>query len=308
MIIKIDSEIVKAKVERKSLTLKSKKESSDEECSTFGSEDEEYAMAKFQRIRDDKNGKSDRKFFICGDPNYLIGECPKPSKDKTQRAFVRGSLSDNGEEDDEKVKNETCHVAQASSEICLGVDLELNEWIKDIGCSKHMTGQICDNKCRVTYFEHGSEITKDGKVIASKELARNLPKLKFHQHFCDACKIRKQAHASHKAKNIVLVTRCLELLHMDLFSPSAVRCYGGKRTLVIVDDYSRKVKESLNMTFNETPPPSKTSPLVDDDLDEEEALKLTEKKNLKNDIEDKTLEIDEIVNIKESRNHPLKMS
>ncbi|GJR54067.1 hypothetical protein Tco_1404588 [Tanacetum coccineum] len=45
MIIKKDSKIVKAKVERKSLALKSNKESSDEECSTFGSEDEEYAMA-----------------------------------------------------------------------------------------------------------------------------------------------------------------------------------------------------------------------------------------------------------------------
>ncbi|GJR21700.1 hypothetical protein Tco_0970227 [Tanacetum coccineum] len=42
---KKDSEIVKAKVERKSLALKAKKESSDEECSTSGSEDEEYVMA-----------------------------------------------------------------------------------------------------------------------------------------------------------------------------------------------------------------------------------------------------------------------
>ncbi|GJV53486.1 kinase-like domain-containing protein [Tanacetum coccineum] len=45
MIIKKDSEIVKAKGERRSLALKAKKESSDEECSTSGSEDEEYAMA-----------------------------------------------------------------------------------------------------------------------------------------------------------------------------------------------------------------------------------------------------------------------
>ncbi|GKB32833.1 retrovirus-related pol polyprotein from transposon TNT 1-94 [Tanacetum coccineum] len=158
--------------------------------------------------------------------------------------------------------------------------------------------------------------------LASKELVRNLPKLKFDQHFCDACKIRKQTHANHKAKNIVSMTRCLELLHMDLFGPSAVRSYRGNRyTLVIVDDtlgysqnskayiilnkHTRKVEESLNVTFDETPPPSKTSPLVDDDLDEEEAIKVTEKKNLENDIEDETLEIDEIVNIKESRNHPL---
>ncbi|GKA75758.1 copia protein [Tanacetum coccineum] len=601
MIIKKDSEIVKAKGERKFLALKAKKESSDEEND----------KKTFQRIRDDKNGKGDRKCFRCGDPNHLIGECPKPPKDKNQRAFAGGSWSDSGEEDDGKVKDETCLVAQASSEvcsessyfsdenssiddlvlnneydklckmslkiitknkrlkatknslekelgilkekvstleknkgvdlecvkchmlkikneklkeeairltkfeksthclnemlsnqkpseeklglgfnsfeasssgtkeikfmkaqkkassdggpinmggpyivqaapkeimgppvitsgseksvsfqksilgprpkhiivnnvkvpvasdnevkknykplskpgvgfskpnlrsktppprrvnnnyprpktpqpkrnvgrqnqprgfpICLGVDLEPDEWIKDSGCSKHMTGnrklfssykaynggnvifgsnlrgniigkgQICDNKCRVTFSEHDSEITKDGKVIgrgirkkglyvmklgnkpkdqiclatidenstlwhrrlghanmrliqslASKELVRNLPKLKFDQHFCDACKIRKQAHASHKAKNIVSTTRCLELLHMDLFGPSAVRSYGGNRyTLVIVDDYSRKVEESLNVTFDETPSPSKTSPLVDDDLDEE---------------------------------------
>ncbi|GKD72618.1 retrovirus-related pol polyprotein from transposon TNT 1-94 [Tanacetum coccineum] len=76
--------------------------------------------------------------------------------------------------------------------------------------------------------------------LTSKELARNLLKLKFDQHFCDACKMGKQAHASHKAKNIVSTTRCLELLHMDLFGPSTVRSYGGNRyTLVIVDDYSR---------------------------------------------------------------------
>nr|GEU82224.1 hypothetical protein CTI12_AA182560 [Tanacetum cinerariifolium] len=33
-----------------------------------------------------------------------------------------------------------------------------------------------------------------------------------------------------------------------------------------------RFKESLNATFNETPPPPKTSPLEDDDLIEEEAI------------------------------------
>ncbi|GKB24365.1 retrovirus-related pol polyprotein from transposon TNT 1-94 [Tanacetum coccineum] len=79
----------------------------------------------------------------------------------------------------------------------------------------------------------------------------------------------------------------------------------NSKAYIILNKHTRKVEESLNVTFNETPPPSKTSPLVDDDLDEEEAIKVTEKKNLKNDIKDETLEIDEIVNIKESRNHPL---
>ncbi|GKA56545.1 hypothetical protein Tco_0755617, partial [Tanacetum coccineum] len=57
MIIKKDSEIFKAKVERGSLALKPKKESSDEECSTSGSENKEYAMA----VRDFK--KFFKKFF-----------------------------------------------------------------------------------------------------------------------------------------------------------------------------------------------------------------------------------------------------
>ncbi|GJS35275.1 retrovirus-related pol polyprotein from transposon TNT 1-94 [Tanacetum coccineum] len=56
----------------------------------------------------------------------------------------------------------------------------------------------------------------------------------------EAHKSRKQAHASHKAKNIVSTPRCLELLHMDLFGSSAVRSYRGNcYTLVIVDDYCR---------------------------------------------------------------------
>ncbi|GJV16124.1 retrovirus-related pol polyprotein from transposon TNT 1-94 [Tanacetum coccineum] len=108
--------------------------------------------------------------------------------------------------------------------------------------------QICDNKCRVTFSEHDSEITKDGKVIGYSK---------------------------------------------------------NSKAYIILKKHTRKVEESLNVTFNETPIPSKTSPLVDDDLDEEEAIKVTEKKNLESDIVDETLEIDEIVNIKESRNHPL---
>ncbi|GJU30664.1 retrovirus-related pol polyprotein from transposon TNT 1-94 [Tanacetum coccineum] len=612
MIIKKDSEIAKAKVERKSLALKAKKNSSDEECSTSGSEDEEYAMA----VRDFKKFFKRRGRFV---------RQPRNDKKTFQRSRddKTGSWSDNDEEDESRSKERIlscmlCIQVRITKgvdlrKICLGVDLKPDEWIKDSGCSKHMTGnrklfstykaynggnvifgcnlrgniigkvdlkpdewikdngcskhmtgnrnlfstykaynggnvifgsnlrgniigkgtisndslkidnvehvdnlgfnllsigQICDNKCKVTFSEHDRKITKKGKVIgrgirkkgiyvmklgnkpkdqiclativenytlwhrrlghanmrliqslASKELARNLPRLKFDQHFCDACKVGKQAHTSHKAKNLVLTTRCLELLHMDLFGPSAVRSNGGNRyTLVIVDDYSRytwtrflkdkteafdqfkifkfcnangithnvsaprtpqsigvverknrtlqemsrtmlneqslpqkflcnavdtstyilnrilirailgktpyeilrgrkptldhfrvfgskcfilntkdyltkfdpksyegvflgysqnskayiilnkqarKIEESFNVTFDETPPPFKTSPLVDDDLDEEEAIRKIEKKNLENDVEDETLEIDEIVNIKESRNHPL---
>ncbi|GJY35446.1 retrovirus-related pol polyprotein from transposon TNT 1-94 [Tanacetum coccineum] len=88
--------------------------------------------------------------------------------------------------------------------------------------------------------------------LSSKELVRSLPNLKYDKHFCDACKIGKQAHASHKAKNMVSTKRCLELLHMDLFGPSAIKSYGGNLyTLVVVDDYSRYTWIRFLKTKNE---------------------------------------------------------
>nr|GEX34388.1 alpha/beta hydrolases superfamily protein [Tanacetum cinerariifolium] len=99
----------------KLMTRTAKKESSDEECSTSESKDEEYAMAVrdfkklfkrrgkfvrqprndkkiFQKRRDNKNSKSDRKYCRCGDPNHVIGEYPKPPKVKNQRTFIGGAL------------------------------------------------------------------------------------------------------------------------------------------------------------------------------------------------------------------------
>ncbi|GJR40767.1 retrovirus-related pol polyprotein from transposon TNT 1-94 [Tanacetum coccineum] len=215
--------IAEGKGERGSLALKAKKESSDEESLTSGSEDEEYAMVvrdfkkffkrrcrfvrqprndkkTFQRSWDDKNSKSKRKCFRCGDPNHLIGECPKPLRNKNQKAFVG-------------------------------------------------------------------------------------------------------AHASHKAKNMVSMTRCLELLQMDLFGASAVRSYGENLyTVVIVDDYSSKC---FILNTKDNFPKFDPNSYEGVFLDEEEAIKVTEKKNLENEFEDETLEIDEVVNIKESKNHPL---
>ncbi|GJX71461.1 hypothetical protein Tco_0308632 [Tanacetum coccineum] len=109
------SEIVKAKGEKRSLGLEAKKEYSDEECLTFGSEDEEYVMAvrdfkkffkrrgrfirqprndkkTFQRSREDKNDKSDRMSFRCGDPNHLIRECLKTTEGQELKSFRRRFL------------------------------------------------------------------------------------------------------------------------------------------------------------------------------------------------------------------------
>ncbi|GKE99596.1 alpha/beta hydrolases superfamily protein [Tanacetum coccineum] len=114
--------MVKGKREQnRSLALKAKKESSDEDISNFDSEDEEYTMAvkefkkffkrqgrfarqprderkSFQRSKSDKDGKSERKCFRCGVLNHFIGECPKSSRSNTQKAFIVGAWSDSGKD------------------------------------------------------------------------------------------------------------------------------------------------------------------------------------------------------------------
>ncbi|GJS21049.1 hypothetical protein Tco_1408579 [Tanacetum coccineum] len=57
--------------------------------------------------------------------------------------------------------------------------------------------------------------------------------------------------------------------------------------------------------MDETPPPPKTSPLEDDELVEEEAIEVSKIKPIGNDLEDISLENNQIVNIKESKTHPL---
>ncbi|GJV41383.1 hypothetical protein Tco_1419823 [Tanacetum coccineum] len=180
VVMKKDSGIYRGKKERvKSIALKAKKKSSDDETLTFGSDDEEYAMAV-------------RNFKKCGDPNHLIGDCLKPSRNKDQKAFIRGSWSDSENDVEDKINDETCLMAQSSNEVFLRTCLEPDEWIKDSGCSKHMTGnkslfstykaydrehvdnlalnllsvgQTCDNMCQVLFAKDGSEIIKDGKSI-----------------------------------------------------------------------------------------------------------------------------------------------
>ncbi|GJX11814.1 hypothetical protein Tco_0201673 [Tanacetum coccineum] len=114
VVMKKDSEIYRGKNDRvNSIALKDKEVSSDDEPLTSGSDDEEYAMVvrnfkkffrrkgKFSRQprkekksfrqRDEKKGKSDRKCFRCDDPNHLIGDFLKPSRNKDQKAFIGGS-------------------------------------------------------------------------------------------------------------------------------------------------------------------------------------------------------------------------
>ncbi|GKB28519.1 zf-CCHC domain-containing protein [Tanacetum coccineum] len=107
VVMEKDSEIYKGKKERiKSIALKAKKEQPREEKKSFPQ-------------RHKKKGKSDRKCFRCGDPNHLIDDCLKPSRNKDQKAFTRGSWSDRENDAKDKTNDETCLMAQTSNEVTL---------------------------------------------------------------------------------------------------------------------------------------------------------------------------------------------
>ena len=73
------------------------------------------------------------------------------------------------------------------------------------------------------------------------ELVRGFFKINFQKDkVCEACQTGKQIKNSFKNKNFISTSRPLELLHMNLFSPSRTPSLGGKSyAYVIVDDFSR---------------------------------------------------------------------
>lgn len=77
--------------------------------------------------------------------------------------------------------------------------------------------------------------------LAKHDLVIGLPKIKFVKYkLRDPCQKRKQTKSTFKPKNVVSTTRPLQLLHMDLFSPSRTRSFRGNLyALVIVDDFPR---------------------------------------------------------------------
>nr|GEX01237.1 retrovirus-related Pol polyprotein from transposon TNT 1-94 [Tanacetum cinerariifolium] len=241
---KKDSKIVKVKVERRSIALNSRKESSDEECSTFSSKDEEYVMA----VRDFK------KFF------------------KKRCRFVRQPWN-NKKRSKESVMTRTIKVIEKDLDVATRIIL-----LKNV--QNHQ-------KTRIKEL-----LTEALGAIAMKKMMRR-------SKIVDALNILRETKSSS-----LLTSHTME------FDPKS---YEGvflgysqnSKAYIVLNKHTTQFEESLNVRFDETPPPSKTSPLVDDDLDEEEAIKVIKKKNLENDIVDETLEIDEIVNITESRNHPI---
>ncbi|GKA81388.1 retrovirus-related pol polyprotein from transposon TNT 1-94 [Tanacetum coccineum] len=111
----------------------------------------------------------------------------------------------------------------------------------------------------------------------------------------------------------VFGSKCFILNTKDYLTKFDPKSYEGvflgysqnSKAYIILNKHTMKVEESLNVTFNESPPPTKLSPLVDDDVGEEEAIENNIKVVNNNNIKDESVKVDEVINIKESKTHPL---
>ncbi|GJY25382.1 zf-CCHC domain-containing protein [Tanacetum coccineum] len=201
VVLEKDLEISKSKKEKyKSLALKARKVLSEEEATSSDSDDEEYAMAvrdfkkffrrrgkfvrqpyddkkNFRKVKEDKKEKGDRRYFMCGDPNHFISDCPKHSFND-QKAFVVGCWSDS--EDDSK-KEEICLMALDNNEVHLKVysssSLDNESWqneydklckiiLRIVNKNKHLKAKneslkkdACELKSKIEQLERNKRIS-----------------------------------------------------------------------------------------------------------------------------------------------------
>ncbi|GKB18391.1 hypothetical protein Tco_0852314 [Tanacetum coccineum] len=170
-------------------------------------------------------------------------------------SFIRSSAEKGTDESTIKVHGSTLH-----GFVCL----EPDEWIKDSGCSKHMTG---NKSLFSTYkaYDGGSSIISI-RTDHGQEFDNEV-------QFGDYCDVQGYSQNS--------------------------------KAYVVLNKHTMKVKESLNVIFDESPPYTKLSPLVDDDVGVEQAIRKNTTIVNTNNKEEESIEVDEIVSIKKSKNYPL---
>nr|GEZ80599.1 retrovirus-related Pol polyprotein from transposon TNT 1-94 [Tanacetum cinerariifolium] len=175
--------------------------------------------------------------------------------------------------------------------------LEPDEWIKDSGCSKDMTG---NKSLFSTYnaYDEGNVVfgsNLKGKIIGKGRIS------------IDSLTISNVEHVDNLAFNLLSVGQKFDnKCRVLLMEKGVFLGYSqNSKAYVVLNKHTIKVKESLNVTFDESLPPTKLSPLVDDDVGEEEAIENNTKVVNYSNKEDESIKVEELVNIKESKNHPL---
>ncbi|GJW00968.1 retrovirus-related pol polyprotein from transposon TNT 1-94 [Tanacetum coccineum] len=266
VVLEKDLETSRNKKEKyKSLALKARKVLSEEEATSLDRNDEECHGGTTGKQRNTK-----------------------------RRKMIKDASSVGDSKDDSK-KEEICLVALDDNEVRLKVNLEPYEWIKDSGCSRHMTG----NK---DLFSSYKTIDGDNVVFGGNTKSKIVKKGKTPFELFKGKKPSLEYFKVFGSKCFILNTKD----YLTKFDPKSTKGIflgysPNSKAYVVLNRETMRVKESLNVKFDESPLPT-TPPLEDDDVLENENIERQEK-----DLEIKENEPlnKEIPNIKESKDHPL---
>ncbi|GJR71202.1 zf-CCHC domain-containing protein [Tanacetum coccineum] len=170
--------------------------------------------------------QSERKCFKCGDPNHLIGECPKQSKYQNQKAFVGGSWSDSDEDEEERTKDEKCLIAKASNEVLFETEYFSDDQSSlDENDLDSEYSRLCKIGLKVMAKNKTlkqAKIELENEVLELKDKLSRLEKGKEVNEECKLCqdlkleneKLRKEISrlnqfndSSHSIKKIVVLTK-----------------------------------------------------------------------------------------------------
>nr|GEU35045.1 zf-CCHC domain-containing protein/UBN2 domain-containing protein [Tanacetum cinerariifolium] len=292
-----------------------KKESSDDKTLTSESDDEEYAMVvrnfkkffrrkgkfvrqpkeekKSFRQRDEKKGESDKKCFRCGDPNHHVGDYPKPSCNKDQKAFIGGSWSDSKNDAKDKTNAETCLMAQSSNDVTLN--------------SSHYSDDASSLDNDSLGFDSDKTSTSGTKTMSFIRLPaeKGIDGSTIKVHGSTLPGILSRNYGEKGTKHIFSPPMCSRSDFVITRKKIIHNSIDESKEPSLRPSPESGIDYLTNVTFDQSSPPTKFSPLVDDDVGEEEAIRKNTKIVNTNNEEDESIEVDEIVNIKESKNHPL---
>nr|GEW95259.1 uncharacterized mitochondrial protein AtMg00810-like [Tanacetum cinerariifolium] len=201
----LEKEILELYMKIKKLERSKEIEIACKSCEELKLENTKLKKTQVKFVKFDKSANSLREMLNNQkSPSFKIGlgfDSGKASTSKTKTiSFVGSSIEKAMDGSTIKV-----HESTLPRSVCLRTCLKPDEWLKDSGCSKHMTGnksffstftaydrehvdnlafnllsvgQICENKCQVLFTKEGSEMIRDGKIFfyQSKYIKEKLKK------------------------------------------------------------------------------------------------------------------------------------
>ncbi|XP_071739276.1 uncharacterized protein [Rutidosis leptorrhynchoides] len=211
----------------------------------------------------DSKKKFVRNCFGCGDTNHLISECPKR---KNGKAFLGGTWDD--EENDTQEEGKETYL------------MAIDNPIDDDEASQ--VGQI-DNEVLSNTFEFNVDNFVKLCVLSNR-VSNNNTSLKEENNLLrlEILQLKERISNSQecltcdylKHENLVLNKANKLLENRIKFSKYDGSSKVLENILNVQKPKNNKQEESLDVTFNETPPPPKTKPLEDDDVIELDAIEI----------------------------------